>query len=403
MLNGANHLADRVFDSAVELVIEVNETAIGQVHMLDALERSDGDTGLIAAAAAELAGSARSLGERTEAAASAAGIARSNVSHARQNVTNAQVRMTDIRERVDEAQGSVGRLRKAADEVGNILSTIDEVARQTRLLALNAAIEAARAGEAGKGFAVVAAEVRNLSTETGRAIVDIHARISRIESEVSQIQDQMKRVVSSVAQGGVSMDAVQVAAEQLENSVIDVDYQMSLARTTVSEQLKATESIADDIQRMAATSRQNALTLRDGMASMRTMEKQASDIITVLGEFEFPDRILRIARADHVLWKKRLVDYAAGMTTLSHHELSNHHNCRLGKWYDSNASQHLHHFPEWTELETWHRAVHENGIQAARLLGEGKRAEGLGYIERVQEASEHVLALLAKLRERNNA
>ena len=65
-----------------------------------------------------------------------------------------------------------------AEEIGDIVQTINLIADRTNLLSLNASIEAARAGEHGRGFAVVAEEIRALSDRAAAASADI-AKIVR--------------------------------------------------------------------------------------------------------------------------------------------------------------------------------------------------------------------------------
>src|SRR5512140_3077076 len=67
---------------------------------------------------------------------------------------------------------------KRAEEIGDIVQTINLIADRTNLLSLNASIEAARAGEHGRGFAVVAEEIRALSDRAATASADI-AKIVR--------------------------------------------------------------------------------------------------------------------------------------------------------------------------------------------------------------------------------
>ena len=70
-------------------------------------------------------------------------------------------------------------LKNNSDNIKEIINLVKKISDQTNLLSLNASIEAARAGEHGRGFAVVANEVRKLSEETNKAVVDIQGFIDK--------------------------------------------------------------------------------------------------------------------------------------------------------------------------------------------------------------------------------
>ena len=78
------------------------------------------------------------------------------------------------------------RLAHAAARIGEVVSLIQSVARQTSLLALNASIEAVRAGDAGQGFAVVATGVKKLSAQTAQATDDIAEQVKDIRQAVER-------------------------------------------------------------------------------------------------------------------------------------------------------------------------------------------------------------------------
>jgi methyl-accepting chemotaxis protein len=84
---------------------------------------------------------------------------------------------------VIQTSGRVQDLGKSIEQIGLVISVIDDIASQTNLLALNAAIEAARAGEQGRGFAVVAGEVTKLAERTTKATKEIALTISKTQAE----------------------------------------------------------------------------------------------------------------------------------------------------------------------------------------------------------------------------
>jgi methyl-accepting chemotaxis protein len=113
-----------------------------------------------------------------------------------------------------QTDGRIGKLSRAAQEIGDVVKLITAIAGQTNLLALNATIEAARAGEAGRGFAVVASEVKSLANQTAKATEEISSHISGMQDATQESVAAIKEIGGTIGQISTIASAIAGAVEQ---------------------------------------------------------------------------------------------------------------------------------------------------------------------------------------------
>ncbi len=179
--------------------------------------------------------------------------------------------MNQIKEQVQGIAEGILVLAEQTQQIGAIISTVNEIASQSNILALNASIEAARAGEAGKGFAVVAVEVRNLATQSQQATEQIKAILSQIQKATNAAVMATEEGTKRVDRGMELAAQTQQAIDQLAG-VINESAQAAVQVVAGSrQQLSGIEQIS------LAMSNINQATLQS-LASTRQAEKAAQDL-----------------------------------------------------------------------------------------------------------------------------
>jgi methyl-accepting chemotaxis protein len=86
-----------------------------------------------------------------------------------------------IKRQIEDVAEKILELSSQTQAIGNVISTVDDIARQSKFLAFNASIEASKVGEYGKGFAIVANEIKNLSEESKEATKKISEILNEIQ------------------------------------------------------------------------------------------------------------------------------------------------------------------------------------------------------------------------------
>jgi len=246
-------------------------------------------TNQIAAAAQEMTAT---IGEISHNAESAAGASRESAETATQGGAVMQA-ATATMEKIAASSSSVSAkmtsLAHRSEEIGKVVSVIQEISEQTNLLALNAAIEAARAGEHGRGFAVVAGEVRRLAERTKGATEEIAGTIRSIQDETRETLHVMQDSRSAVESGMNETAHARKNLEAIIESSKQVEHQIQMIATAATEQTAASGEISESAGQISQLSTETAQGAEEAVEALKNLASLASDLDGMIRQFRLDD------------------------------------------------------------------------------------------------------------------
>ena len=210
-------LVGTINNSAVQVATAAQETQSTAAHLAEASEHQAQE---IAGASAAINEMAVSIDQVSANAAESASVAERSVTIANKGsevVHNTIAGMDKIREQIQDTSKRIKRLGESSQEIGDIVSLINDIADQTNILALNAAIQASMAGDAGRGFAVVADEVQRLAERSSAATKQIEALVKTIQADTNEAVISMEQTTTEVVRGASLAQDAGVSLEEIEN------------------------------------------------------------------------------------------------------------------------------------------------------------------------------------------
>jgi methyl-accepting chemotaxis protein len=195
--------------------------------------------------------------------------------------------LSQIKEKMDLIAANIIRLSEQSQMIGNIVSTVEDIASQSNLLAVNASIEAVKAGEHGKGFSVVAQELKNLANQSKNGT-------SEVQKILADIQKATNTLVMVAEQGGKAVDEgvsqaqnAKKSMESLRKSVSEAAQSGMLIAVSSEQEMAGMNQISSAMLGIKDATNQNVASIRQVESSAKNLSILSQKLKSLMEQFTF--------------------------------------------------------------------------------------------------------------------
>jgi methyl-accepting chemotaxis protein len=186
--------------------------------------------------------------------------------------------MEKLSEQVKAIALAITDLNEQTLQIGDIITTVKDVAEQSNLLALNASIEAAKAGDQGRGFAVVAMEMRTLAEQSKMAANQVRALLG-------EVQKGTRAAVSATEEGSRRALAAMELAQSAGSAIVGLSDLIRESSSAARQIAGNTRQQTIGVEQIAAAMNELTIAMQDNVEGTKRIEQVAGNLSNLSKRF----------------------------------------------------------------------------------------------------------------------
>jgi methyl-accepting chemotaxis protein len=215
-----------------------------------------------------------------------------------------------------------------------------------------------------------------------------------LRADIGGVVEQMRSGAETTGQGRSAMVDLIQRLDVIGENVGGVAGRVGEIASIMGRQTMAAEEVAESTAAIADLARRNDERVREAMATMEQIANALDARVGEMAKLGSSMSVLIVAKNDHVMFKRRILDAVMGHRSMREDEAVDHTQCRLGKWLAGLPKDDSLAMPSLGRLEEPHRGVHKAGRDALAALHRSDRAAALAAVDEMNAASRLVLGCL---------